>query len=289
MPAWLVLAAGEGTDPMPLPAAEDATATATATQIIPAEPAPTLAMPATAPDTAPAAPEEPGDRGGHAEPGIAASPDPHLPLAAQFRARLAEVGYPADAVILPGDTADHPPLEGAMEVSTIGREVTVGIRDYGELEIVHRAVDEPAAYTWLWEYLSLPLPAARPVPRTDLHQRVDAYRPTLAAFYEQVRHAGGPHLATLPPGVALDRIGAIDGVYLFPWGTPVPLRALPAESPDARLYQVLTAAPLEVEVEIVRPWFGQPGGALRFRIAADGVGVRQLILAGSLLEVTVGA
>lgn len=316
VPHWMVLAAGGSTSPDPHTGSEStsppSSASAAATQVIPAEPSPTLTMPAG--PTGHAAPNGPGPSPTLATSSLAAGasatgstatgstpsgaapsgavPSEYAvtdPSVAAFRARLAEVGYPSDAVILPGETSDQPPIEGAMEVRSSGAEVLVGTRDYGELEVLHRAHDQESALAWLWEYLSRPLPPARPVPRSDLEMRFEAYRPSLAAHYDLVQRAGAPQHVTLPPGVALDRIGSIDGVFLYPWGTPTPMRSLPAGSPNARLYQLLTVHPLPVEAEIVRPWFGQPGGSLRFRIATDGVGVRQLLLAGSLLEVTVGA
>lgn len=163
------------------------------------------------------------------------------------------------------------------------------MRDYGVFEVLQTLGTEREACDWLWDYLSQAPPAATAVPRTDLEHRSLSYRPAYAQLYAQLQAGGGAMVSTLPPGVALDRVGAIDGVFLFPWATPMPARSLPPNpSPTVRLYQFVTAAPLHVEAEIVPPWFGQPGGSLRFRIAEDGVGVRQLLQRRSLIEVTVG-
>ena len=134
-----------------------------------------------------------------------------------------------------------------------------------------------------------PLPASTPVSAIDLQHRSHAYQGAYAQIFAQLQAGGGALLTTLPPGVALDRFGSLDGVFLFPWATPVPNRSLPptANGQAPNLYQFVTTAPLHVEAEIVAPWFGQPGGSLRFRIAADGVGVRQLVTARALTEVRI--
>ncbi|HCX85089.1 MAG TPA: hypothetical protein DHV14_08145, partial [Micrococcales bacterium] len=210
---------------------------------------------------------------------------------AELARRFEQVGYPREAVVLPGVAGDgQTPLEGAMEVRQSGaRRYEIGVRDYGTFEPFASVPTEREACEWLWSYLSAAPPVATAVPRYDLEQRSASYRPAYAQLYAQLQAGGGATLTVLPPGVALDRIGALDGVFLFPWATPMPNRSLPpVTSSNARLYQFVTMQPLHVEAEIVQPWFGQPGGSLRFRIAADNTGVRQLLRGGQLVEVTVG-
>ncbi|TGO05565.1 TNT domain-containing protein [Serinibacter arcticus] len=214
---------------------------------------------------------------------------------AALRQRLTEAQYPADAVVLPTDAPSAPgsaPLEGALELRQTGaHRFSVGVRDYGVFEPFHTAGTEREAADWLWNLLVAPLPAATPVAAQDLQYRGHAYQGAYAQIFAQLAGGGGALLTTLPPGVALDRLGSLDGIFLFPWATPIPNRSLPptASGPSTRLYQFVTTAPLHVEAEIVPPWFGQPGGSLRFRIAADGVGVRQLVTARALMEVRVAS
>jgi len=214
---------------------------------------------------------------------------------AALRQRLNEAQYPADAVVLPTDAPGAPgsaPLEGALELRQTGaHRFSVGVRDYGVFEPFHTAGTEREAADWLWNLLVAPLPNATPVAAQDLQYRSHAYQGAYAQIFAQLAGGGGALLTTLPPGVALDRLGSLDGIFLFPWATPIPNRSLPptASGPSTRLYQFVTAAPLHVEAEIVPPWFGQPGGSLRFRIAADGVGVRQLVTGRALMEVRVSS
>ncbi|GMA30168.1 glycohydrolase toxin TNT-related protein [Litorihabitans aurantiacus] len=233
--------------------------------------------------TFPRAPEHVPDwlRSASAGPGAAS---------AALRERLTQAQYPGDAVVLIGDPAGATPLEGALELRQTGpQRFAVGVRDYGVFESFHSAGSEREAADWLWDLLVAPLPAATPVAAQDLQHRSHAYQGAYAQIFAQLQAGGGALLTTLPPGVALDRLGSIDGIFLFPWATPIPNRSLPASAsgPNTRLYQFVTTAPLHVEAEIVPPWFGQPGGSLRFRIAADGVGVRQLVTSRALLEVRV--
>ncbi|PWD51716.1 hypothetical protein C8046_14735 [Serinibacter arcticus] len=209
---------------------------------------------------------------------------------AALREKLAQAQYPADAVVLPGDPPGATALEGALEVRQTGaHRFSVGVRDYGVFEAFHTSGSEREACDWLWNLLVAPLPAATPVGAQDLQYRSHSYQGAYAQIFAQLSAGGGALLTTLPPGVALDRLGSLDGVFLFPWATPIPNRSLPptASGPTTRLYQFVTTAPLHVEAEIVPAWFGQPGGSLRFRIAADGVGVRQLVTSRALLEVRV--
>jgi len=54
------------------------------------------------------------------------------------------------------------------------------------------------------------------------------------------------------------------------------------------LHRFLTAGDVLVRAEIVAPWFGQPGGGIRFTLADDFVGIRDLVVDGALERVEVG-
>lgn len=202
-----------------------------------------------------------------------------------LRTRLDSVGYPAEAVVLPDLGTAPGTVEGAMEVRGQAGGYAIGIRDYGTFTPLHETGTAQDAAAWLWEYLCRATPTPTATPRSDLEERASAYRPVYAAMYERVRVSGSER-ATLDAGVALDRIGSLDGVYLYPWSTPLPARSLPPTAgPNVRLHQVVTGGPLLVDAEIVPAWFGQPGGSLRFRTV--GTHVRELVENGTLIEVTV--
>ncbi len=117
----------------------------------------------------------------------------------------------------------------------------------------------------------------------------EALAAAAAGHYAELRErlAEGALLITLPPELALDRIGALDGVLLFPAGTSVEARALPPTAlvDGAELHRFVTADDVLVRADLVQPWFGQPGGALRFTLAEDFRGVRDLVVAGALERV----
>ncbi|WP_308797154.1 TNT domain-containing protein [Agromyces silvae] len=202
-----------------------------------------------------------------------------------LRRQLDDRRVPHRAVRLPGDEA--PPLEGALAIVPDDGGFDLVTIDYGRTVPLGRADDESSAAALLLDYLDRPLPAPRRITG-------DEYRALAASTAAQAdelrpRLTEGSLLIQLPAGLAVDRIGALDGVMLFPAETSVEERALPATAltDDAHLHRFLTAADVLVRAEIVAPWFGQPGGGVRFTLAEDFVGVRDLVVGGALERVEV--
>ena len=203
-----------------------------------------------------------------------------------LRRQLDDRRVPREAVQLPGDAA--PPLEGALALLPTEAGFDLATVDYGRVAPLGHADDETSAAALLLAYLDRPLPAPR---RLD----EDEFRALTRSTSEQAealrsRLADGAILIQLPAGIAVDRIGALDGIMLFPAETPVERRALPptAVTRAARLHRFLTAADVLVRAEVVAPWFGQPGGGIRFTLADDFVGIRDLVVDGALERVEVG-
>jgi len=44
-----------------------------------------------------------------------------------------------------------------------------------------------------------------------------------------------------------------------------------------------------VHAQVTLPWFGQPGGALRFSIADDALTIRDLLVSGVLRRIATGS
>jgi hypothetical protein len=88
----------------------------------------------------------------------------------------------------------------------------------------------------------------------------------------------------LPAELPIDRIGALDGVHTYPIDTPFEFRSLPpaALRPENDVHQFLTTADVRVRAAITSPWFGRPGGGIRFTLQEPGVGVRDLVVSGEL-------
>ena len=72
----------------------------------------------------------------------------------------------------------------------------------------------------------------------------------------------------MPPELPIDRIGALDGVHTHPIDTPFELRSLPPTvlRPESRVHKFLTTGDFRVAARITPPWFGRPGGAIRFTL-----------------------
>ncbi|WP_127794258.1 TNT domain-containing protein [Agromyces sp. LHK192] len=201
-----------------------------------------------------------------------------------LRSALSELGFGPRDVLLPGD--DLEPLQGALALRAAGGAFELVTIDYGSATVLRRWDDLTQASAGVLEYVDRPLPA----PERPNEAAYAAVSAAASGHYDDLHRrlaGGGSLLIELPPGLALDRIGAFDGVQLFPAGTSVEQRALPptALTDGAALHRFITAGDVLVRAEVVRPWFGHPGGGLRFTLADDFTGIRDLVLADRLRRV----
>jgi hypothetical protein len=205
---------------------------------------------------------------------------------ADARAHLDSVGLGPRAVQLPGDPA-VPPVEGALVVERDADGWVLSTLDYGVRQLLGRAESEDAAARLVVDYVGRDLPAPRLVDRAELDALRDGVAHHYPSLYARAREAGGsPFLIEIPPGIPLDRIGVLDGVHLNPLDSSVESRSLPptALSVPAQVHRVVTDGLVLVRVQLTPPWFGQPGGALRFTLADAGQGIRDLVADGKLLR-----
>lgn len=77
---------------------------------------------------------------------------------------------------------------------------------------------------------------------------------------------GIPQKTTLPRGYVLDRKGSERGEFLAPAGTPIEKRSLDPVGRSAPLHRYKVVSPVDVDWGMARPYFGQPGGGLQFKI-----------------------
>lgn len=87
----------------------------------------------------------------------------------------------------------------------------------------------------------------------------------------------------LGPDAVLDHLGSGEGRVLAAEATPFPQRSLPVEhlDRDHRRYRVLR--PLPAWRSVSAPWFGQPGGGIRYRTTHPLV---ELVALGHLVELS---
>jgi hypothetical protein len=206
-----------------------------------------------------------------------------------LRAELDALGFSQHAVVLPGaDEGAVAPLEGALRLRPTDRGWLLETVDYGRGYVLGTAASEDEARALLLAYLSRPLPPVREVTSDEL----DGYAAAVSMHYfdlrDQVRDAGSL-VIDLPPQLPLDRVGALDGVQLYPLDTPVELRSLPPHAlrPESGVHRFLTARPVRVAAELTPPWFGRPGGGLRFALQTPGTGIRDLVVGGALDRIRV--
>jgi len=201
-----------------------------------------------------------------------------------LRRALTERGFTAREVLLPGDGQE--PLQGGLVLRPADDGFELVTIDYGHAAPLGRWGSAEQASLGVLDYVSRPLPT----PERPNSSAFAALAAEATTHYNELRGrlaGGGSLLIQLPSRLTLDRIGALDGVMLFPTGTSVEQRALPptALTDGASVHRFVSAADVLVRAELVQPWFGQPGGGLRFTIAEDFIGIRDLIVADRLRRV----
>jgi hypothetical protein len=191
---------------------------------------------------------------------------------------------------LPGEDSAVAPLEGALRVRADGARFVLETVDYGEAFRLRTAESEPEITEVVIGYVSSPLPPIRAVSRHDL----DAIVGEVALYYfdlrDRAREAGQIGIVIdLPPKLPIDRIGALDGVHTYPIDTPFEFRSLPptALRPENDVHRFLTAADLRVRASITPPWFGRPGGGIRFSVQQPETGLRDLVVSGRLQRIQI--
>lgn len=213
------------------------------------------------------------------------------PSAAPFAglaAELAALGLTPLEVVLPGQDRSPLPLEGALHLTPTEAGFDLTTVDYGHPYLLGRATTTAEARALVLAYVSRPLPPPGVISQAD----VDRATVSAAQHYVDLRArvaADAGLVFNLPPLLPLDRIGALDGVQLFPYGTPYEHRSLPpyALRPESQLHRLITTQPVRVSAVVVPAWFGQPGGGIRLSLQAPGVGIRDLVVSGVLQRMQV--
>ena len=206
----------------------------------------------------------------------------------ELREQLSEHGLSAFDIQLPGEPNDVAPLEGALRVRPDATGFVLETVDYGRGYRLGAAHSETEAAELTLRYVTQVLPPERAITRGEIDDLVAP----IAHHYFDVRDrasaAGEAGIVIdLPAGLPLDRFGALDGVHLFPIDTPFELRSLPPHvlRPESDLHRFVTSAPLRVGAVITPPWFGRPGGGLRFTIQEPQTGIRDVVARGDLERV----
>jgi hypothetical protein len=137
-------------------------------------------------------------------------------------------------------------------------------------------------------YVSRPLPPVRAMARPELDTLLGRVAGHYGKLLNDLRTEQG-FVIDLPPQLPLDRIGALDGVHIYPIGTPFEHRSLPPSAlrPENDVHQFLTMAAVRVWAAITPPWFGRPGGGIRFTLQQPETGLRDLVVSGRLQRIHV--
>ena len=206
----------------------------------------------------------------------------------ELRDRLDGLGLSRVHIQLPGEESQAGALEGALRVRADGSRFVLETVDYGEAFRLLTAGSEPEIAEAVMAYVSRPLPPVREMSRHELETLVGR----IATHYRDLRARAGDAgsggiVIDIPPGVPIDRIGALDGVHTYPINTPFEHRSLPptALRPETGVHQFLTAGDVRVRAAITPAWFGRPGGGIRFTLQEPGL--RDLVASGRLQRIQV--
>jgi nicrotizing toxin Mtb-like protein len=207
-----------------------------------------------------------------------------------LRAELQTLGLTPFDIQLPGEGSAVAPLEGALRVRADDGGFVLETVDYGTPFQLLTAESDAEITEAVLGYVSRPLPAVHAMPRHEL----DAIVGRIAMHYfdlrDRAREAGVQGIVIdLPPELPIDRIGALDGVHTYPIDTPFEFRSLPptALRPENDVHKFLTAADVRVRAAITPPWFGRPGGGIRFTLQQPETGLRDLVVAGRLQRIQI--
>lgn len=201
------------------------------------------------------------------------------------RKYLRENAIPDGAVLLPND--EQLAWEGALHVASDADGTwTLCTVDYGQPRLLLRRATRPEIVQALYAYVLTPIPEAVILATHEIERMLTWATPHLNDIAARV---GNGLIIDVPAGLLLDRIGAIDGYLLYPAGTSFEARSLPVNTVRQPLQTLATASTIRMKVTSTPPWFGRPGGGLRFAIVEPGIGIRDLVREGQLTQIAVPA
>ncbi|HEX5906524.1 MAG TPA: TNT domain-containing protein [Propionibacteriaceae bacterium] len=208
----------------------------------------------------------------------------------ELRDELDALGFTPFDIQVPGENSAVAPLEGALRVRRDRSEFVLETVDYGEAFRLLTQKSETEIKQAVIDYVSRPLPQVRGMSRDELDTIVGRVALHYFDLRDRAREAGPQGVVIdLPPELPIDRIGALDGVHTYPIDTPFGFRSLPptALRPENDVHKFLTAADVRVRASITPPWFGRPGGGLRFTLQQPETGLRDLVASGRLQRIQI--
>jgi Tuberculosis necrotizing toxin len=201
---------------------------------------------------------------------------------------LETLGLSRFDILLPEEDSAVAPLEGALRVRADDGRFVLETVDYGEAFRLLTAATEPEIKEAVIGYVSRPLPPVRVMSRHELDTIVGKVALHYFDLRDRARDAGAQGIVIdLPPELPIDRIGALDGVHTYPIDTPFEFRSLPPTALRAEndLHRFLTTADVRVRAVITPPWFGRPGGGIRFTLQQPEAGIRDLVVSQQLQRI----
>ena len=213
-------------------------------------------------------------------------------MMAGLRQQLNALGFSPFDVVLPDEDAGVVPLEGALRLSLDGGGYTWATVDDRTSYVLGTAGTAEEARELALGYVSRPLAAERAVRQVELDGLGDQVAAHYVALREDLSAVGRRGLVVdLPADLAVDRVGALDGVHVYAAGTPFDQRSLPTSlrRPENVVHRFVTRSEVRVRASFTAPGFGRPGGGIRFTLHHERVGLRDLVVDGVLQRVRLAA
>ncbi|MFC7329872.1 TNT domain-containing protein [Marinactinospora rubrisoli] len=201
-----------------------------------------------------------------------------------LRAELDRAGVPPDLYVLPGEPRPEAGSVASYYLLTDdGDRLSAGIIEFeqGRTGAEFGTVDEAAR--WLYQQLVTTESGPQRLTAAEESAAREQTAETVTQAEERIAEStGGSYQHAFEPGQILDAFGPESGSLLFPDGTPFAQRGLPeyawdgsetagSGEPGSEGYQRYRVIhPFRATASLSPATVGSPGGAVRFRITANG-------------------
>jgi hypothetical protein len=145
-----------------------------------------------------------------------------------LRAALDELGLTPFDIRLPDEDPAVAPLKGALQVRADGGRFVLETVDYGRPYRLLDAGSEDEIKEAVIGRVSRPLPPVRAMARPELDTLLGRVAGHYGKLLNDLRTEQG-FVIDLPPQLPLDRIGALDGVHIYPDRHPLRAPIPPAD------------------------------------------------------------
>ncbi|WP_433250338.1 TNT domain-containing protein [Actinomadura nitritigenes] len=190
---------------------------------------------------------------------------------AMLRTALDQAKVPRGLYVLPGQA--RPRGGAASSYYVIAKEsdrYSGGVVEFEQGRIGGQFTTEDEASRWLYGELVIRERPARPLDARAEQAEIGRGAALAADARKKITRSGRASIAyALPQGALVDAFGQESGSLLFPYGTPLAPRGLPAGiHPASGYHRYRVVQQFSVTASVAAPVNGGPGGGVRFTVDA---------------------